>query len=155
MGEHTSAALAEQENPFVGAMMALSRIDTRFEREIGFLDETDWINIKALEKEAMAAITSLSVRIYRGFHIRADFSNKSADSFIDGSNTDASSLERTMNHIHLFDVFPYVADTKSILNLAHILYNSWRDTLLTFDKRYEVILSDGYGPEITFYFNRS
>lgn len=55
----------------------------------------------------------------------------------------------------MYDFFPDTQVQGELESLATEIALNWEKTLLKTDPRYRVIKYEGYGPEVTFYFDRN
>ena len=108
--------------------------------------------------EGLAAfqhLKQLEVKVYKGLHLNADNMDTSIiDQWINQEKSSPADLERLLNHIHVYDFFPDVQDEEELDRAATEIVCSWEKILSDLDPRYCTLMYKGYGPEITFYFNR-
>lgn len=98
----------------------------------------------------------IEVKVYRGLHLNAGNTDTSiVDQWIERKTEPFTDLERLLNHVHIYDYFPTVQDEKELESLASEIALDWEKTLSKRDPRYRVVKYEGYGPEVTFYFDRN
>ena len=95
------------------------------------------------------------MKTYRGLHLNANNIDLGVvDQWIDQKPMALSDLEKLLNHIHLYDLFHEIQDECQLKAIANEIAHDWQITLSSIDPRYRVVEYEGYGPEITFYFER-
>ena len=93
--------------------------------------------------------------MYKGLHLNARNTDTDViDQWIERKVEAPADLERLLNHIHMYDFFPNIPDKGELEGFANEIVQDWGKTLFDLDSRYRVITYEGYGPEVTFYFDR-
>ena len=111
------------------------------------------------ELKTFQQLKRLEVQVYRGLHLNAantesDTNRSVIDQWIKTHPHSLTNLEKVLNHIHIYDFFLSMQDEAELERLANEIAQSWEKVLSGLDPRYRVERYEGYGPEVTFYFDR-
>ena len=106
-------------------------------------------------QRTLRQLKHLRIEIYKGLHLNAgNLDTSIVDQWIERKRELPADLEKLLNHIHLYDFFPDVQDDLQLHDLANEIACDWEKVLSSLDPRYRVVKYEGYGPEVTFYFDR-
>ena len=105
------------------------------------------------------AVTNVEVTVYKTLHLRANGSfvtdaAHAAESFIELNKYPDEAIEKFVNHIHVCDLFPDLPEDE-YSDIADKIACAWEKELSALDLRYRVPRYEGYGPEVTFYLDRT
>jgi len=107
------------------------------------------------DQRTLQHLKHLKVQAYRGLHLNADNTDwDTVDQWIDTTSHSPTDLEKVINHIRIYDFFSSIQDEAELEGLANEIARSWEKVLSALDPRYRVERYEGYGPEVTFYFDR-
>lgn len=90
----------------------------------------------------------------RGCVIRGDvFEQDNFEQWWAASSGNRTGVEASLNHLHLWDMLPNTdeKDYGELWDLGELMVRAWRGSLVEQfpDRRFEVTLTDDYGPTIT------
>jgi hypothetical protein len=101
---------------------------------------------------AMSLVFPDVIRIGDCIILKESFSQESFDHWMKELNYDTQAVERTMNHVHLWDYFDYgdEAEELGIESLASRMASGWASTAAArfSDRRYISEVTDEYGPTV-------